>query len=117
MGVLNRITALLAIPAALVLGATTAHAETIPVEGVYAARANIPADVELIVIDRFGGDLGQDVELALTERLSGIIIRGEPFFELIRPRDLRNAVVEIEGEDGTIQTRPLAADAELRRRL
>lgn len=91
-----------------------AHAETITVEGVYAARVDLPPDVELILIDRFEGDLGQDVELALTEVLGNVYIRGEPFFDLITPGALSTAVVEVEGNDGNVSTRPLAPDAEFR---
>ncbi|MEO1222370.1 MAG: tetratricopeptide repeat protein, partial [Pseudomonadota bacterium] len=64
--------------------------------------------------DRFEGDLGQDLELALTDVLGNVFIRGEPYFELITPGAMRNAVVEVEGNDGTITTRPLTPDAEFR---
>ena len=91
-----------------------AQSETISVEGVYAARADLPADIELVLIGRFRGDLGQDLELALTDTLGNVIIRGEPYFDLITPNALSTAVVEIESNDGTITTRPLTPDAELR---
>lgn len=94
--------------------AHTAGAETIPVSGVYAPEGALPADIELVVVDRFRGDLGSDVELALTEALGNVVIRGEPYFELIRPRELRDAYVEVEGNDGTVTRQPLVADAELR---
>ena len=97
-----------------VFAAQMASAETIPVSGVYAPEVGVPAEIELVVIDRFGGDLGSDVELALTDALGNVVIRGEPFFELIRPRDLRDAVVEVEGNDGTVHYAPLVPDAELR---
>lgn len=100
--------------AAALGGTHMAQAETITVEGVYAARVDLPPDVELVLIDRFGGDLGQDFELALTDVLGNVYIRGEPYFELITPNALRSAEVEIEGNDGTITTRPLQADAEFR---
>ncbi|WP_108791362.1 tetratricopeptide repeat protein [Erythrobacter sp. Alg231-14] len=90
------------------------NAETIQTRGVYAADASIPADVQLILVDRFRGDLGQDVELALTNLLDGVVIRGEHYFDLITPGALRTAQVEVEGQDGTFTTRPLVADAELR---
>lgn len=91
-----------------------AQAETIPVEGVYAARAQLPADVELVLIERFEGDLGQDMELALSDELGRVVIRGTPYFDLITPNALRSAEVEVEGNDGTITTRPLTPDAQLR---
>lgn len=92
----------------------SAAAETIPVRGVYAANADIPADVELIVVERFRGDLGQDVELALTEALANTSIRGAPWFDILSPTALRSATVEVEGTDGTTIRAPLAPDAQLR---
>lgn len=94
--------------------AQAAQAETITVEGVYAARAELPADVELILIDRFRGRLGQDMELALTDVLGNVFIRGEPYFDLVTPRALESYTVEIEGNDGTTTTRPITPDAEFR---
>lgn len=94
--------------------AHTAQAETIAVEGVYAARASLPADVELVLIERFRGDLGQDMELALTQRLGNVVIRGEPYFDLITPAALRGASVRIENADGNTSTRPLTPDAQFR---
>ena len=63
---------------AALLAASSAGAETIQTRGVYASDAEIPADVQLIMMDRFGGDLGRDVELALTDVLGGVLIRSEP---------------------------------------
>ena len=96
------------------LAAQAAQAETITVEGVYAARADLPADLELILIDEFSGDLGQDVELALTDVLGSIFIRGEPYFDLVSPRALESFMVEVEGNDGTTTTRPITPDAQFR---
>ncbi|MEP1420403.1 MAG: hypothetical protein ABJK59_01370, partial [Erythrobacter sp.] len=100
--------------AAMLCALQSAQAETITVEGVYASRVDLPADVELVLIERFRGDLGQDLELDLTERLGDVYIRGEPYFDLITPYVLQGAVVEIEGNDGTVSTRPLVPDAQLR---
>ncbi len=94
--------------------AQSAAAETIPVRGVYPSDADIPAETQLIVMERFGGDIGQDVELALSDVLGNISIRGEPWFDIISPGALRSATVEVEGNDGTITTAPLQADARLR---
>lgn len=97
-----------------VFGAAAAQSESIAIDGVYAARADIPAQVEVILIDRFRGDLGQDTEIALNVALGGVFIRGEPFFNLIRPGAVQKAVVEMEGQDGTVSSRLLQPDAELR---
>lgn len=109
----NALKAIAAIIAAS-CGLAPAHAETIPVEGVYAARVTLPPDAQRILIDRFGGDLGPDVELALSDTLGRAIIRGEPYFDLITPNALRGGLVEVEGNDGTTTHRPLVPDAELR---
>ncbi|WP_299192082.1 tetratricopeptide repeat protein [uncultured Erythrobacter sp.] len=114
MGALSKIAKAALAGCAAIVAMQPLGAETIPVSGVYAPDVALPADIELIVIERFRGDVGSDVELALTEALGNVIIRGEPWFELARPRDLRDAVVEVEGNDGTIHTVPLVADAELR---
>lgn len=100
--------------AATLCAVQAAHAETITVEGVYASRAQLPADVELVLVERFRGDLGQDLELALTDTLGNVVIRGTPYFDLITPNALRGASVEVQGNDGTISARPLVPDAELR---
>ena len=73
------------VTACALLTSTAAHAETIPVLGVYAGRDQIPPDVEVIVIDRFGGDLGHDTEIALADTLGNLVIRGEPHFRILTP--------------------------------
>lgn len=92
----------------------SAAAETIPVRGVYSGNVDVPADIELIVVEPFGGDVGQDVELALTDVLGGVSIRGAPWFDLISPDALINATVEVEGNAGTVTRAALAPDARLR---
>lgn len=99
---------------AAILATSSAAAETIQTRGVYAANIDLPADIQLITIERFRGDLGQDVELALTHVLGSVLIRSEPYFDLITPGVLQKAVVEVEGQDGTITSRPLVADADMR---
>ncbi len=94
--------------------ATTASAETIEVRGVYAPRYELPSDVQLILIESFQGDLGQDVELVLSNALSEVYIRGEPYFDLFNRETQRSSRVKVEGVDGTIQYRSQAADAILR---
>lgn len=96
---------------------SAASAESIQVRGVYAAQADLPADVELILMERFRGDLGQDVELALTDVLGGVFIRGEPYFDLIRPgasRGSRGGQVKVKGQAATTHNRSQRADADMR---
>ncbi len=94
--------------------AQAAVAETIPVRGVYAARTTVPPNIQLILVDRMGGDLGQDLELELTDVLGRVVIREERYFDLITPRALRDAAVEVEQSDGTILYDRIVPDAELR---
>lgn len=91
-----------------------AQAETLRVGGIYAPGADIPPDVELIVIERFEGDVGQDVEFKIAGVLGQVRIGGAPWFDIISPEALDNATVEIETEDGSVVSEPLVADAQLR---
>lgn len=91
-----------------------AHAETLRVSGIYAPGADIPADIELVVIERFEGDLGQDLEFRLSDLLGEATVGGAPWFDIISPQALSNAVVEVEREDGSVVSQPLVADAQLR---
>jgi len=84
------------------LFAHSAAAETLPVRGVYAANIDLPAGTQLIEIERFRGDIGSDVELALTDA---------DFFQLGRGQ---SRTVEVEGNDGTTTSYPIEPDAILR---
>jgi len=99
---------------ALAIAQSGARAETLRVSGVTAPRANIAGDMELIVMERLRGDLGSDAEFALRDALARVSIAGEPWFEILTPEALNNAVVEIESEDGSTYDQPLAADATFR---
>lgn len=98
---------------ALVAG-VGAQAETLRVSGIYAPGADIPPDIELIVIERFDGDLGQDVEFKLYEMLGDATVGGAPWFDIISPELLDTSTVEIETEDGSVVSERLLADAQLR---
>lgn len=94
--------------------AVGAQAETLRVSGIYAPGADIPADIELVVIERFEGDVGQDLEFKLAQLLGDARVGGAEWFDIISPEALDNSVVEIETDDGTIVSEPLVADAQLR---
>ena len=106
--------ATLATMLAALLSAGAAQAETLRVSGIYPPGVDIAPEVELIVIEPFDGDTGRDVEFKLTELLGQPSIGGAPWFDIISPDALANAVVEIEGADGTITAEALVADAQLR---
>lgn len=109
----HRIRIIIAVLAAN-LAVSGASAESLRVSGIYPPDSNFPATVELIVIEPLEGDLGQDLEFALFDTLGGVTIRREPWFEVLRPEGLDNAVVEIEAEDGTTYLEPVVADATIR---
>ncbi|MEO0464834.1 MAG: tetratricopeptide repeat protein [Pseudomonadota bacterium] len=64
----------LGIAVAGVLMSGAAQAETLRVEAVYAAQIDLPPGIETIKTERFGGDLGEDAAIAITERLSSITL-------------------------------------------
>lgn len=62
--------------------APAAQAETLPVEGVYAAGEDAMAEVQLLAIDSFGGRAGERLALAIDDRLRAATIEGEPWFDI-----------------------------------
>lgn len=68
---------------AATLLASAANAETLPVEGIYGAREDVPADIEVIVAENFVGDMGYDLEERLSDVLSRPIGDEDPFFRII----------------------------------
>lgn len=70
-----------AICASLVaLGAVAVQAETLPVEGIYAAATDAPSRVHTISIAGFAGRGGERVAFAIDSALRGAVIEGEPWF-------------------------------------
>ncbi|WP_226698842.1 hypothetical protein [Qipengyuania gaetbuli] len=59
-----------------------ANAEVLTVEGIYAARDAGAIEVEEITIERFGGEVGERLAIALTDRLEGVQIDGERYFNV-----------------------------------
>ena len=59
-----------------------ATAEVLTIEGIYAARDPGAIEVEEIVVERFGGEIGEQLALALTDRLEAIALDGQPYFGL-----------------------------------
>jgi len=62
---------------------STAHAETLPVEGIYGARDAIPADIKTIAVDRFSGNRGFALQDALTGTLEAPVVEDQPIFRLV----------------------------------
>lgn len=63
--------------------AAPVQAETLPVEGIYGARVNVPADIETIAVERFSGDRGFALQDALTEAMQAPVFEDQPFYYLV----------------------------------
>lgn len=75
-----RLTGLIGI--AVLCGAATAQAETLPVEGIYAAGTDAPSRARSIAISDFSGRGGERLAFAIDSALRGAVIEGRPYFEL-----------------------------------
>ncbi len=97
--------------------AVSVSAESLTVEGVYGSRVALPGDVEVIATESFGGEIGPDVVLDLSERLGRVYIEGQPFFRVV-PAITRspNVVIVNQTDDNSPITLsdPNAPDAVLR---
>ncbi|MBD2842152.1 hypothetical protein [Erythrobacter rubeus] len=62
---------------------STALAETLPVEGFYAARADVPAEIDILATEPFGGDWGYGLQASITDLLSQPVVADEPYFQVI----------------------------------
>lgn len=76
-----RASAILVFAAALTLGAG-AQAESLAVYGTYGAPADIPAGIETIVVDRFEGEAGEVLGLALADALAAAEAQDRPWFRI-----------------------------------
>jgi len=61
---------------------TAAAAETLPVEGIYAAGTDAPSRSRSIALAGFAGRGGERLAFAIDSALRGAIIEGRPWFEL-----------------------------------
>lgn len=80
------------------LMASGASAETLPVAGVYAANEDAAAEVNRIVIDTFGGEIGERLAFATEDRLRTSYVGGEPWFDVSLNGRRTNVVVIINNE-------------------
>jgi tetratricopeptide (TPR) repeat protein len=67
---------------AALIGAAAGRAETLPVEGVYAAETDAPSLAETIAIAGFGGRGGERVAFAIDSALRAARIEGRPWFQI-----------------------------------
>ncbi len=68
--------------AALIGAAAAAQAETLPIEGVYAAETDAPSRAETIAIAGFAGRGGERVAFAIDSALRAARIDGRPWFQV-----------------------------------
>lgn len=68
--------------AAVLVGAGAAHAETLPVEGIYAAATDAPSRARSIALADFPGRAGERLAFAIDSALRGAIIEGRPYYAL-----------------------------------
>lgn len=60
-----------------------ARAETLPISGIYAARADIPGGIETVEVEAFGGDAGPELLIALIGELERATIDAVPYFVIV----------------------------------
>jgi len=72
----------LMIGTAAALCAAAAQAETLPVEGIYAAGTDAPSRARSIAIAGFAGRGGERLAFAIDTALRGAVVEGRPWFEL-----------------------------------
>lgn len=82
---------------AAALCATAAQAETLPVSGVYPAANDAAAALQTLAIDSFGGTDGQQLAIAIADRLRDARIDGEPYFRVLPAAASADAEAVIEG--------------------
>lgn len=87
-----RLKAIIAVCAAL--SSAGAVAETLPVSGVYPAGNDTVAALETIAVERFGGEDGQQLGLAVADRLRAVTIDGEPYFRVVPEGAEADAVLQ-----------------------
>jgi len=68
--------------AAAMLASTGLRAETLPVEGLYAAGTDAPSRARSIAIAGFAGRGGERVAFAIDTALRGAVVEGRPYFQL-----------------------------------
>jgi len=78
------------------LCAAPVHAETLPVSGVYPAGNDAAASLNVIAVERFGGTDGQQLGIAIADKLRAVTIGGEPYFRVV-PGTSRDADAVLQG--------------------
>lgn len=72
-----------AVLAAAALWSISGAAETLPISGIYPAGSDSAAAMEVIAVERFGGADGQQLGIAIADRLRAVTIEGQPWFRVV----------------------------------
>lgn len=94
--------------------AASLQAETLTVQGIYAATVDLPGEVETIAVDRFAGRAGPDAQIAIMQALGGVALDGSRYFRVTQagPGFLSDGFVVV-GQPATNIQGENAADAVL----
>lgn len=82
---------------AIASAAIPASAETLTVEGLYPARSPTAAQVESLVVERFGGRDGRELSFALEGMLAELSLYGQPYFRVVAERSSAPADAVLSG--------------------
>jgi hypothetical protein len=83
-----------AIAGCAAIWSATASAETLPVSGVYPAGNDDAASLRSIVVERFGGVDGEQLGIAVADRLRAVAIDGESYFRIVPTGQAAQAVLQ-----------------------
>jgi len=86
-----------ALMACLALCAAAAQAETLPVGGVYPAGNDDAASLGAIAVERFGGTDGQQLGIAVADKLRTVNIDGVPYFRIVPSRSSEEVDAVLQG--------------------
>lgn len=79
----NRFRVLVASLAAACLAAAPAGAEVLTVEGIYPAKSDSAAAMNVIAVESFGGSDGADLAIRIEDVLRDIALDGRPYFRIV----------------------------------
>ena len=85
------------VAACAALCAAAAGAETLPVGGVYPAGSDAAAALGSIAVERFGGTDGQQLGIAVADKLRAVTIDGEPYFRIVPARSSSEVDAVLQG--------------------
>lgn len=86
----------------------SASAETLTIDGLYPARFQAAAQVESLVVERFGGRDGRELSFALEGMLAELSVYGQPYFRVVAERSSAPANAVLSGiANAVIENQPV----------